>query len=34
MPGKVETGLEHIGMLADALYGRWSEGLRMRWPNA
>jgi serine/threonine-protein kinase 24/25/MST4 len=33
MPGKVETGLEHIGMLADALYGRWSDGLRTRWPS-
>lgn len=34
MPGHVEQGLEHVGLLADALYGRWSEGLRMRWPLA
>lgn len=32
MPGKMEAGLEHVGMLADALYGRWSEGLKVRWP--
>ncbi|GAB7351098.1 hypothetical protein MBLNU459_g1564t1 [Dothideomycetes sp. NU459] len=32
MPGRVESGLEHVGLLADALYGRWSEGLRVRWP--
>jgi len=32
MPGKMEAGLEHVGLLADALYGRWSEGLRVRWP--
>lgn len=34
MPGKVEPGMEHIGMLADVLYGRWTEGLRARWPLA
>lgn len=34
LPGNVEAGLEHVGLLADALYGRWSEGLRMRWPLA
>ena len=34
LPGKVESGLEHVGLLADALYGRWSEGLRARWPLA
>lgn len=32
LPGQVEPGLEHVGLLADALYGRWSEGLRSRWP--
>lgn len=32
MPGKMEAGLEHVGLLADALYGRWSEGLKVRWP--
>ncbi|KAL1302983.1 hypothetical protein AAFC00_003300 [Neodothiora populina] len=34
LPGNVVPGLEHVGMLADALYGRWSEGLKMRWPLA
>lgn len=32
LPGKVEQGMEHVGMLADVLYGRWTEGLRVRWP--
>ncbi|EME42930.1 hypothetical protein DOTSEDRAFT_72386 [Dothistroma septosporum NZE10] len=34
MPGtKVpEPGMEHTGMLADVLYGRWTEGLKARWP--
>ena len=32
MPGRVEQGQEHVGMLADVLYGRWTEGLRARWP--
>ncbi|KAK4890356.1 hypothetical protein LTR28_002617, partial [Elasticomyces elasticus] len=31
MPGKTKPGMEHVGMLADVLYGRWSEGLRGRW---
>ncbi len=31
LPGNVEPGLEHAGMLADVLYGRWMEGLRARW---
>ncbi|KAK3707364.1 hypothetical protein LTR37_012208 [Vermiconidia calcicola] len=31
MPGKVEAGMEHVGMLGDVLYGRWTEGLRGRW---
>lgn len=34
LPGKVVPGLEHISLLADALYGRWSEGLKSRWPLA
>ncbi|KAI7532930.1 hypothetical protein KC331_g13332 [Hortaea werneckii] len=34
MPGKVEPGMEHVGMLADVLYGRWAEGLKVRWPLA
>ncbi|EMC94136.1 hypothetical protein BAUCODRAFT_36606 [Baudoinia panamericana UAMH 10762] len=34
MPGKVEPGMEHVGMLADVLYGRWAEGLKARWPVA
>lgn len=32
MPGKVEAGMEHVGMLSDMLYGRWTEGLKARWP--
>ena len=32
MPGRVEQGQEHVGLLADVLYGRWAEGLRSRWP--
>ena len=32
MPGKVEPGMEHVGMLSDVLYGRWTEGLKARWP--
>lgn len=34
MPGRLEAGDEHVGMLADVLYGRWTEGLRSRWPAA
>jgi serine/threonine-protein kinase 24/25/MST4 len=34
MPGKVESGMEHVGMLADVLYNRWTDGLRARWPLA
>jgi serine/threonine-protein kinase 24/25/MST4 len=35
MPGaKVELGMEHTSMLADVLYGRWTEGLKVRWPLA
>lgn len=32
MPGHAERGMEHVGMLADVLYGRWAEGLKARWP--
>ncbi|KAF2203802.1 Pkinase-domain-containing protein [Delitschia confertaspora ATCC 74209] len=33
LPGQpVERGMEHQGMLADVLYGRWIEGLKGRWP--
>jgi serine/threonine-protein kinase 24/25/MST4 len=33
MPGKPsEPGMEHVGMLGEVLYGRWTEGLRARWP--
>ena len=34
MPGKVEPGMEHGRMLSDVLYGRWTEGLKVRWPLA
>ncbi|KAK3627871.1 hypothetical protein LTR56_018987 [Elasticomyces elasticus] len=34
MPGRVEPGMEHVGMLSDVLYGRWTDGLRARWPQA
>lgn len=35
MPGgKAEPGMEHVGLLADVLYGRWTEGLKVRWPMA
>jgi serine/threonine-protein kinase 24/25/MST4 len=35
MPGaRVEPGMEHTGMLADVLYGRWTDGLKGRWPLA
>lgn len=35
MPGAApEPGMEHTGLLADVLYGRWAEGLRVRWPGA
>jgi serine/threonine-protein kinase 24/25/MST4 len=32
LPGQVVTGMEHTKQLADVLYGRWSDGLRNRWP--
>jgi serine/threonine-protein kinase 24/25/MST4 len=30
----VEPGMEHTSMLADVLYGRWTDGLKARWPLA
>jgi serine/threonine-protein kinase 24/25/MST4 len=32
LPGQVIPGMEHTKQLADVLYGRWSDGLRNRWP--
>jgi serine/threonine-protein kinase 24/25/MST4 len=29
--GTQEPGMEHVGYVAEALYGRWAEGLRGRW---
>ena len=29
--GQQEPGMEHVGFVAEALYGRWAEGLRGRW---
>ena len=34
MPGKAEPGMEHVSLLGDVLYGRWTEGLKARWPLA
>ncbi|KAF2094338.1 Pkinase-domain-containing protein [Rhizodiscina lignyota] len=31
LPGFVEKGMEHQGLLADVLYGRWIDGLKGRW---
>lgn len=33
LPGTVVPGMEHFKNLADVLYGRWSNGLRGRWPD-
>ncbi|KAL1999747.1 hypothetical protein VTN02DRAFT_4079 [Thermoascus thermophilus] len=32
LPGQHVPGMEHTKQLADVLYQRWTEGLRMRWP--
>ena len=32
LPGQSVPGLEHTKQLADVLYGRWTDGLRSRWP--
>lgn len=35
MPGaKQEPGMEHVGLLSEVLYGRWTDGLKSRWPLA
>jgi serine/threonine-protein kinase 24/25/MST4 len=32
-PGReAVSGMEHCKQLSDVLYGRWAEGLRIRWP--
>ncbi|KAF0330396.1 Serine/threonine-protein kinase [Colletotrichum sp. SAR11_59] len=32
-PGRpARPGMEHCNQLSDVLYGRWTEGLRIRWP--
>ena len=33
LPGQFTPGLEHTKQLADALYSKWTDGLRNRWPN-
>lgn len=33
LPGQSIPGMEHTKQLADVLYGRWADGLRMRWPG-
>ncbi|KAL5615542.1 hypothetical protein BROUX41_005586 [Berkeleyomyces rouxiae] len=33
-PGRhVVPGMEHCNQLSEVLYGRWADGLRMRWPD-
>ena len=32
LPGQLVPGLEHTKQLADALYGKWVDGLKNRWP--
>lgn len=32
LPGQVIPGMEHTSRIADALYGKWVEGLKNRWP--
>ncbi len=32
LPGLAIPGMEHTKQLADVIYGRWSDGLRNRWP--
>jgi serine/threonine-protein kinase 24/25/MST4 len=34
LPGYVEKGMEQQGLLADILYGQWTQGVRNRWPGA
>ncbi|ORY71135.1 kinase-like domain-containing protein [Pseudomassariella vexata] len=34
-PGReAQPGMEHCKQLSDVLYGRWVDGLRLRWPAA
>lgn len=33
-PGREVAGMEHTKQLADVLYGRWVDGLKVRWPDA
>lgn len=33
LPGQVIPGMEHTKQLADVLYGRWTDGLKNRWPT-
>ena len=32
LPGQITPGMEHTKQLADALYGKWVDGLKNRWP--
>ena len=32
MPGHAKPGMEHTKNLADVLFDRWCDGLKMRWP--
>lgn len=32
LPGQAIPGMEHTKQLTDVIYGRWSDGLRSRWP--
>jgi serine/threonine-protein kinase 24/25/MST4 len=33
-PGQeAQPGMEHSKQLSDILYGRWADGLRLRWPG-
>lgn len=33
-PGRnMQAGMEHCNQLSEVLYGRWVDGLRMRWPD-
>ncbi|KAF2800400.1 Pkinase-domain-containing protein [Melanomma pulvis-pyrius CBS 109.77] len=34
LPGYVEKGMEQQSLLADILYGQWTQGLKNRWPLA
>ncbi|KAL8667824.1 MAG: hypothetical protein Q9202_000289 [Teloschistes flavicans] len=33
LPGQMIPGMEHTKQLADVLYGKWAEGLMVRWPG-